>query len=280
MTVTVDSSFIKQYETEVHEAYQQRGSKTRGTMRLKTNVMGSSTTFQTVGTGAAAQKTRHGVIPVMNADHTPVEVTLADWYAADWSDKLDEAKQNISEKQVIVNAGAWALGRKIDSMAFTAARASLAAGRKVAEGSAGMTLPKVYSALELLYGADVPDDGDIYFFVGVHQWSELLAISQFSDADFIGAGDLPFMNGRQVKKWLNAYWCQTTQLPIASGTRYCLAWHRTAMALAEGGKITSDITWHGDHGSHFVSNAISAGAQRIDANGVVEIACDDDAAIS
>ncbi len=60
MSQSIDNAFIKQYETEVKAAYQQQGSKFRGTVRLKSNVNGTDTTFQKVGKGSASAKSRHG----------------------------------------------------------------------------------------------------------------------------------------------------------------------------------------------------------------------------
>jgi len=104
----------------VHEAYQRMGSKLRQTVRSKGDVKGSSTPFQNVWQGAAATKSRHGRVPVMSIDHTAVECVLTDYYAGDWIDKLDEMKVNIDERQVIANAGAYALGRKTDELIITA----------------------------------------------------------------------------------------------------------------------------------------------------------------
>ena len=279
MTITVDDSFIKQYESEVHEAYQQRGSKFRGACRIK-QVAAEDTTFQKVGKGTAGKKTRHGKVPVMNAAHTTVTATLEDWYAGDWSDKLDELKQNIDERQVVSNAGAYALGRKVDSLVNTAARTSLGAGQKVAEGGAGLTKPKVLSAVEILNDNDVPDDGQRFCFVGSHQWNELTNMTEFASADYVGDA-FPFLKGaQQPRRWLNVIFIYSTQLTLSSGTRYVMMWHRSAMGLGEGLDITSDITWHGDYASHFINNMLSAGAVRIDDEGVVEVACDDDATIS
>ena len=110
----IDESFVRQFESEVHEAYQRQGSKLRNTVRTRNNVGGSSTTFQKIGTGIATTKARHGAITPMNLDHDPVECVLSDWYAGEWIDKLDELKQEHSERRVAVNAGAWALGRKTE----------------------------------------------------------------------------------------------------------------------------------------------------------------------
>ena len=62
MSVTIDQSFVKQFEREVHEAYQRQGSLLRGTLRTKNNVRGTSTTFQKIGKGVA---TTTGVIAAL-----------------------------------------------------------------------------------------------------------------------------------------------------------------------------------------------------------------------
>lgn len=97
MATSIDQAFVKQFEREVHEAYQRQGSKLRNTVRTINNVKGASTTFQKVGKGVASTKSTHGMVPVMNLDHTNVECTLQDFYAGDWVDKLDELKINIDE---------------------------------------------------------------------------------------------------------------------------------------------------------------------------------------
>ena len=65
MSTSIDQAFVKQFEREVHEAYQRQGSKLRGTVRVKNGVVGSSTVFQRVGTAAAQTKGRHAMVPVM-----------------------------------------------------------------------------------------------------------------------------------------------------------------------------------------------------------------------
>ena len=83
MSTTLDQAFIKQFEREVHEAYQRQGSKLRSTVRTISDVNGSSAVFQKVGTGTASTKSTHGMVPVMNLAHSNVEVTLQDFYAGD-----------------------------------------------------------------------------------------------------------------------------------------------------------------------------------------------------
>ncbi|MCB1556835.1 MAG: hypothetical protein KDJ15_05930, partial [Alphaproteobacteria bacterium] len=79
MSTTIDQAFIKQFESEVHAAYQRQGSKLRNTVRTINNVKGSSAVFQKVGKGTASTKSTHGMVPVMNLDHSAVSATLQDF---------------------------------------------------------------------------------------------------------------------------------------------------------------------------------------------------------
>ncbi len=283
MSQSIDQAFIRQYEAEVHQAYQQQGSKFRGTTRLKSNIVGESTTFQKVGKGSAAQKTRHGKVPVMNIEHSNVTATLQDWYAGDYVDKFDELKINFDERQIQVNAGAWSLGRKVDELVITAMRTGLTATNKVAitypsGANKGLSWAKCLRAIELLNSFDVPDDGQRFCAVGSHQWAELMTLDEFTNSDYIGP-NLPYLQGTQPRRWMNVIWFMSTQLDLIGGVRFPLMYHRTSTGLAEGmAGVWTDITWQGDYAAWFVNNAISAGAVRIDAEGIVEIAVDDTAA--
>jgi hypothetical protein len=116
----IDRSFVKQYESDVHLAFQRMGSKLRTTVRTKKNVQGASTVFQKMGRGAASTKARHAAVPVMNVEHSSVEIFLRDYYAGEWLDALDEIKTAGDERTAVVNSGAYALGRKTDELIIEA----------------------------------------------------------------------------------------------------------------------------------------------------------------
>ena len=276
MSTSISNSFIAQYVADVHEAYQQRGSKLRGTVRLKTDVVGATAVFQKNGKGAAGKKTRHGNVPLMNVEHTSVTATLEDWYGADYVDHLDELKTNTDERLVVANAGAYALGRKVDELIV----AKLAqASAVVTEAASGLTKAKVLEAFATLNGNDVPDDGNRFAVVGAHQWNELLDISEFKSADF--AGDrYPWLKGTESRTWLGITWMFHTGLPLVGGTRKCFLYHRSALGLAEGQEVKVFTDWVPEKAAHLVDHLLSAGAVLIDPDGVVEIDCDDDAALS
>jgi len=273
MSVTVNTAFVKQFEREVHESYQRLGSKLRGAVRTSSNVKGSSTVFQKVGKGTASTKSTHGMVPVMNLSHSSVECQLLDYYAGDWVDRLDELKINHDERQVIANAGAYALGRKTDELIINALAS--ASTLTIADFNIGMTRDKVLKAFELLGENDVPDDGQRFAVVGWQQWSELLKIPEFSSSDFIGSDELPY-KGTQAKKWLGTTWIPHSGLPIDSNDiRKCFWFHKNAIGHASGSDVQTDITWHGDRAAHFINNMMSQGSALIDSGGVVVVSCDE-----
>ena len=274
MSTTIDQAFIKQFEREVHAAYQRQGSKLRNTVRTITDVNGSSAVFQKVGTGTASTKSTNGMVPVMNLDHSSIEVIMEDYYAGDWVDRLDELKTNIDERQVIAAAGANALGRKTDELIINAL--DLASTNVIADGNTGMTKDKILSAFETFGENDVPDDAQRYCIVGWKQWSDLLSIEEFVSADYIGHEELPFATITQAKMFLGTVFIPHSGLPVdGSDIRSCYYYHKTAIGHAAASDVQTDVSWHGDRAAHFVNNMMSQGAGLIDEAGIVTIDCDE-----
>lgn len=272
MSTTVAQSFSRHFELEVHEAYQRMGSKLRNTVRTKNNIVGVSTTFQKVGKGAASTKARHGKVPVMNVDHEPVEIMLQDYYAGDWVDVLDDIKMAHDERAVITNAGAYALGRKTDEIIIEAMEATSTA-QNAGTGADGLTKAKVLEAFEMLGNADVPDDGQRHAIIGWKQWSDLLSLPEFADADYIGDDELPW-KGTQAKRWLGALWMPHSGLiKDGGGVRNCYWYHKTAVGHAIGKEVKSDVTWHGDRAAFFINHMMSQGTGVVDETGIVRMPC-------
>jgi hypothetical protein len=276
MVNNISNSFVKGFEADVHLAYQQMGSKLKSTVRYKNKVKGYSTTFQKVGKGIASPKERHGTVPVMNLDHTPVECILSDYYAGDWVDALDELKIGHDERRVVASAGAYALGRKTDELIIDALKTST---KSVGDYTTGLTKGLILEAFAELNKAEVPDDGQRFAIVGPHQWNELLNIQEFADSDYIG-DEFPWLKGTESRKWLGIVWIMHTALPLNTTERDCFIFHKTAVGHACGQEVKTDITWHGDHAAHFINNSMSQGSALIDDTGVIRIKCDDTAAIA
>lgn len=270
---SIENAFIKQFEAEVHLAYQQTGTKLRQTVRNKSNVVGATTVFQKVGRGTASTKQRNQPITTMNLDYTSVECNLQDYYAGDWIDALDEIKTNIDERKVIASAGAYALGRKTDELIITELEK---ATQIIDVADSGLTKDKIMAAIELLNAAEVPDDGQRFGVVGVHQWNELLKIEEFSSASYVGE-NYPFLNGFENRKWMGIIWLLHTGLPLSDTNRSCFIYHKHSIGHACGQDVKTDIFWNGERAAYFVSNSMSQGSAIIDQTGIVKILCKDTA---
>ncbi|MBD5389227.1 hypothetical protein HDR63_03150 [bacterium] len=273
MSVSIDQVFVKQFEADVHLAYQQMGTKLRSTVRSKTGVVGASTTFQKVGKGVASTKSRHGIVPVMNLNHEPVECVLQDYYAGDWVDALDELKTNVDERRVVASAGAYALGRKTDELIVDAMGA---ATQNVGDYTGELSKKLIMNAVEVLNTNDVPDDGRRFAVVGVQQWNQLLGMDEFISADYVG-DENPIVAGFETRKWLGITWVLYNGLPLDGDNRDCFIYHASSVGHACGQEVKSDITWHGERAAHFISNSMSQGAVLIDNDGIVRVKCKENA---
>jgi predicted RNase H-related nuclease YkuK (DUF458 family) len=270
MSTSISTAFIKQFESEVHMAYQRMGSKLRNTVRQVNNVTGNQARFQKVGTGSAVSKARHAQVPTMDISHSTVDVTLSDFYAADYVDRLDELKTNIDERQVLSQSAAAALGRKTDQTIIDVLDAG-SNSNNIVHGSVGLTLAKSLSVYESFGEADVPDDGQRYFVVSPAGWADLLSIDQFSRMEYVGEADLPYAGGLTAKRWLGFMWFTHSGLSISGTTRECHAFHRSAVGTAMGSDIRTEINYIPEKVSNLITSYMSLGSVMIDNNGAIKI---------
>jgi len=269
MTATIDQAFVKQFEAEVHMAYQRMGSKLKSMVRNVNGVKGNTVQFQKVAKGSASTKARHAEVVAMNSVHSNVTATLSDFYAADYVDKLDELKVNIDERNIVAQNAAYALGRKTDSIitdTFDAGATALA--NNSAGSTTGMNLDKAQNVFEIFGNNDVPDDGQRYWVVGPKQWSDLLDIDQFSRAEYIGEADLPYKGGMTAKRWLSFMWMGFSGLSIASSDRNTIAFHKSSLGLGVGSDVRTEVNYIPEKVAHLTTSYMSMGAVLIDGDGV------------
>ena len=259
---SIDVAFTKQFESEVHLAYQRMGSKLLNTVRRKTNVVGKSTTFQKIGKGVAGTKTRGGQVPILNLVHTNVECTLADRYGGEFIDKLDELKIEHDERGSVTASIAGALGRASDQdivdVTDTFTQETTATGV--------VTQPKVEEAFEYMGNNDVPDDGQRYLAVAPQGWTDLMGLTPFASLDYVPESDLPFPKvGFSAKQWFSFNVFSFSGLTLTGGTvRQNVAYHKSAVGHASGQDVMMDITWQGKEQSHLAVGSMSMNAVIID----------------
>jgi len=265
MANTIDQAFIKQFETEVHMAYQRMGSKLRNTIR-STNVSGSTARFQKIGTGSATTKSRNGNVTPMELAHTNVEVSMSDFYAAEYIDKLDELKTNINERQAVAQSAAAALGRKTDELIVAAMDAG-ANSTQIHDASSALEKADLLSLFETMGTADVPEDGQRYLAMSPAGYADLFAINEFASSDFVGPQNLPFAGGMTMKEFLGFKIFSTSA--VAGGKNF--AYHTTAVGIGVNSDVQTEVNYVAEKVSHLATSMMSMGSVAIDDNGIYEV---------
>ena len=265
MANTIDTAFIKQFETEVHMAYQRMGSKLRNTVRTA-NVTGSTVRFQKIGTAEATTKSRNGNVTPMELAHTNVEATMADFYAAEYIDKLDELKININERQAVAQSAAAALGRKTDSLLITAMDAG-ANSTQIHDTSSAVEKADLLTVFETFGTANIPEDGQRYIAMHPKGFADLFNINEFASSDFVGPQNLPFAGGMTMKEFLGFKIFSTAA--VAAGKSMC--YHTTAVGLGINSDVQTEVNYVAEKVSHLATSMMSMGAVVIDDNGIYEL---------
>ena len=265
MANTIDQAFIKQFETEVHMAYQRMGSKLRNTIR-STNVTGSTARFQKIGTGAASTKTRNGDVTTMELAHTNVEATMADYYAAEYIDKLDELKININERQAVAQSAAAALGRQTDALIVAAMDAG-ANATAIADTTGALGKADLLTLFETFGSADIPEDGQRYLAMSPAGFADLFNINEFASSDYVGPQNLPFAGGMTMKEFLGFKIFSTSA--VAGGKNF--AYHTTAVGIGINSDVQTEVNYVPQKVAHLATSMMSMGSVAIDANGIYEV---------
>lgn len=265
-SLSVDQAFIKQYEGEVHAAFQRKGSKLRGFVRRSTKSPGQDIFFPKIGKGQATSKPRHGDVEPMNISHDGVTVTLVDRYAPEYIDKFDQFKTNIDLQKDYAEASAWTLGRETDAQ-IVAALDSATQNTNI--NLSAITTYELTKWLARLWNRDVPPgDGELFVAVSPMVWAKLMTLQEFANSQWIGPEDLPFKTRMEAKYWNQATWISFTGLGGNASGRKCTAWHRTAIGHGIGADVMTEINYIPQKVSTLVNSMMSMGAVLIDDDGV------------
>jgi hypothetical protein len=291
---TISTAFIAEYQDDVHQVFQRSGGFLRPTVRMKPNVVGSTTTFQKIGKGVATTKARNGLVTPMNPTHTAPSATLVDFYAPEYVDKLDEAKTNIDERLAVATAGASALGRKVDNQIITLLDGTSQTQQTITVTSKAAIHAGMLTWTKALWGNDVSPDGNVYGIMTPTLWAMCELLDQFSNSNWVGAEGQVYKDGPPVgvnafKKWLGVNWTMHTDCPGIDGAS-CkgFIWHKNAIGYATGkhagnsaenDAVKAEINYVPERVAHLVNHMMSGGGVLVDDTGVIEATWDDSASI-
>ena len=284
----VSTAFVKQYGNNVMMLAQQKGSRLRDAVLVKSGVVGEETYLDQIAkTDARKKTTRHADTPIIDADHRRRKIFLYDWEHPTLLDKSDELKMLVDPTNSYVVTAGYALGRAIDqeindnvfATAYTGKEGgtseSFPGGNSIAHGSTGLTIAKLRSAKQIIDLNDVDDDEPRFIAVTAYQITNLLETTEVTSSDYnsvkaLVAGEIDtFLGFKFIRLSSNI-------LTVASSIRSCIAWAKNGIGIAIAQDITARISERADKSyATQVYASLGLGAARIDSDRVVRIYCDE-----
>jgi hypothetical protein len=260
-----------EFDAAVKAAYQSAGLL-RSHVRVKNNVIGSTTRFRRYARGTAQQRVPGSDVTVMNTQYAEATATLTDWIAAEYTDKLDQLLVNFEERQILATNIAGACGRRQDQMVIDALDAAYGAPN-IAAGGTGLTDAKMRRAMSLFDARAVPM-GQRKMVISARGKEDLISEQRFTSKDFVDQyvvtnGQLPRLYGFD---FIVVDDRDEGGLPLVSTTRTSFAFDMQAVGLAVAHEDPLEVNYVPEKTSWLSAQLIKAGAVVIDTLGVVEIA--------
>jgi hypothetical protein len=256
------------FDNMVKGAYQ-KGGGLRQAVRFKDARGASTARFYRASRGIASPRLPQTLVQPMNTSYTPVDVTLADWNAPEYTDVFDQAATSIDEQQIVANNIAMAIGRRQDQMIIDAVVAVGAA--TIVHGSTGLTDAKIRQIVRFFDDRGVPE-GKRNAAISAWGKQDISGETRFSSNDFVergvvSTGRIPDLYGI---KWHVIETRTEGGLPKASTTRTNFAWDSDAVGLAVGLDGAVKVDWIGNMTSWLANQYLKAGAAVIDPDGILE----------
>jgi hypothetical protein len=260
-----------EFDAAVKAAYQSAGLL-RSHVRVKNNVIGSTTRFRRYARGVAQQRVPGSDVTVMNAQYAEATATLTDWIAAEYTDKLDQLLVNFQEREILATNIAGACGRRLDQMIIAALDAAYGSPN-IAAGGTGLTDAKLRRAMALFDARAVPA-GQRKMVISARGKEDLISEQRFTSKDFVEnyvvtKGQLPSLYGFDFVVIDDR---DEGGLPLVSTTRTCFAFDMQAVGLAIAHEDPLEVNYVPEKTSWLSAQLIKAGAVAIDIGGIVEIA--------
>ena len=280
----ITTAFVKQFGTTLNLLSQQKGSRLQNCVTLETGAFGEEEYFDQYGSDTANIKVSRNVdVEYAADDYKRRRVSFTDIYWAKLIDKEDKLAMLIDPTSGLMQAGAWAIGRKIDDLIITAfsgtaytgkaggTSTTFTAANQIATGSADLTITKLISAKQLLDEADVDPDEERYIAVTAEQISDLLKTTEVKSVDYNSVKAL--VEGK-VDSFMGFKFIRTERLAKSSTTRTCLAWAKSGILLAKRNGLTAklDIIPTKHYATQLYAS-VSCGATRMEEEKCVEIGC-------
>jgi len=276
MSATLSSAAIAQFDAEVKHAYAKSGML-RGTVRVRTGIVGSTHRFPKLGKGAATRRTTQADVTPMNVAHTNATATMEDWCAAEYTDIFDQAAVNFDERRELATTIAGAIGRREDQLildAIDAATVANTVSQHIGGTNTGLNTAKIRRAKRLLDAGGVPmGKGERTLAISAIGLEQLLGETVATSSDYAPVkalfdGEVDYWVGFQFKTMESR---DEGGIPLSSTIRTNYAYHRGALGLAVGIDFRTEVNYIPQKTSWLSNGLFKAGAVAVDVAGLVEI---------
>ena len=281
MAINISNAFVTLFDAEVKQAYQ-GSAQLRESVRLRSGQSSNTVKFPKIGKGVATARIPQTDVTPLNVTYSQVTATMSDYNAAEYSDKFHQAKVNFDERRELVEVVSKAIARRQDQLIIDALNNSstslTVAKTVVTSGSAtasNLNVGKMIEAKKLLDAGNVPSE-DRYMVIHANNVAGLLADERAISNDFavkaLLNGEVSAMLGFKIIVVGDR---SEGGLPLSTNDRTVFAFHKSAMGMAEGMGIKTEINYVPEKTSFLVNSMFSAGAVAIDDEGIVKITCDE-----
>lgn len=265
---------VNAFDAVVKHAYQ-GASLLRGSVRLRTGVVGATHRFPKMGKGVATPRVPQTDVVPMNIAHTNATATISDWAAPEYTDIFDQQKVNYSEREELGMVIASAQGRREDQLvldAINAASSPLTVGTNVGGTGTGLNTAKFRRTKRLMDANGVPK-GQRTFVVAATGMEDLLGDS---DANTFDKNVVKALFDGEISKWLGFDIIPMEDrdeggLPLASGVRTNYAYDMAAVGLAVGIEHRTEVNYIPVKTSWLANGLFAAGSVSIDEQGIAEV---------
>ncbi|MCK9326770.1 MAG: phage capsid protein [Bacteroidales bacterium] len=283
---TPDTIYAKQYGSNVSLLAQQKGSRLRNAVTVKSGVVGEETYMdQLTAFDAQARTSRLSQTNPTLASYARRRIALEDYFIAKAIDKLDSVRTLADPTSAISQNGINGMGRQIDDLIIAAATGTAYTGKvggtsivlpsaqKVAVGSSNLTLAKLLSAKEILDGNEVDPSDERYIIVSSGMLSSLLNTTEVKSADY---NSVKVLVQGMIDTYLGFKFIRSERLAGGATARKAIAFTKSGIGLAIGRDVTSRIDeLPNQHYAKQLYFSMSMGASRLEEAKVVEIACNE-----
>lgn len=284
MGLPASEVFVTSFDTMYKMAHQEKG-ELRKTVRVKSNVVGSSHEFFISGKGVMTELVRGNPVVAVNADRSKRTATITDYQYAEFSYVADINKLSVDDKTDLVENAGLATGRREDQIIINAINARVADGGfpatnaiDIASGTnkTPMTIAKLRAIRTLFNKVGVPKN-ERWALMHPQQTSDLLGTTEVTSSDYNTVKTL--VNG-EVDSFMGFKFVEIgdrdegglTNYTISSAENYvALFYSAKSVGLAIGQDKMVKISYENLYTAYLINCTYSAGACVIDDTGVVAI---------